>query len=174
MQSSGNFFFGKKYRFESLPLQSEKEEKRRVVGPYKAGLNTMSQVSLRIPGGSQAYAEAVYATLDTMMAELLSFARRRRRFARFRARKRNLHHMATSIAYGSKQAMLRNKRGRTKRLLKKKLYPEWYFSNMRSLDTASVDRFRGRSCCESLHFSAPLFSSTSFELQCVVTPVDTS
>ncbi len=63
-------------------------------------------------------------TLDTMMAELMSFARRQRRFARFRARKRNLHHMATSIAYGSEQAMLRNKRGRSKRLLKKKLYSE--------------------------------------------------
>ncbi len=59
-----------------------------------------------------------------MVTELLSFARRQRRLARFRAGKRTIRHMATSIAYGSEQAVLRNKRGRSKRLLKKKLYSE--------------------------------------------------
>ncbi len=122
--SSTDCFPSRKYRFESLMRLTEKVEKSRVVGQYKEALQQMSQVSLKAPGAAVDYAEAAYATLDIRVAELMSKDRRRRRFARLRARERNLHHMATAIAYGAEQKAIRNRRGKAKRKLKKQLYAE--------------------------------------------------
>ncbi len=93
-------------------LLTEKVEKRRVVGHYKEALQQMSQVSLKAPGAAVDYAEAAYATLDIRVAGLMSIDRRRRRFARLRARERNPHHMDTAIAYGAEQKAIRKRTGR--------------------------------------------------------------
>ncbi len=85
-----------------MALHAEKAEAARRVGSYGDAVAMFSGVSLRTPGGSAAYADVVYATLSAMMTELLSTARRKERFARFRARQRVMHHMASAVVYGKK------------------------------------------------------------------------
>ncbi len=55
-------------------------------------------------GGSAASALVVYATLSVMVTELASSARRKEPFARFRASKSVLPHMASTVVYGRKIA----------------------------------------------------------------------
>ncbi len=100
---SGYSFTAKRYRFESLDRFTEKAENARVVGEYKEALRLLSDVSLNVAGGCAAYAALVYHKIGVLVRELISENRRRRRFARFRATKRNLHHMATTIAYGAEK-----------------------------------------------------------------------
>lgn len=83
-------------------MRSAKFGISRRVGYYNAPLLQFSGVSLRVVGGCAAYTDAMYEIVFVMVAELLTAARRSKRFSRSRATLRVMHHIASTAVYGGK------------------------------------------------------------------------
>ena len=147
-------FSAKKYKRLSLREHMERHEKRRrrVNGGYDQALKELGTVSLKYHEQSMAYAGKWYSWFCVLRDELICQARRRRRFARFRARQRVLHYMAQTAVYGCEERSFKKNKHKLLQAYKRRRITKQIFEE--KIAALKEERIRDRSRKRVVFFGA--------------------
>jgi hypothetical protein len=152
------------YRYATLSKRAQRFEKeRKQQNPaYAAALQHYLDAggSLKTPGGGVAYSRVVYSNLSVLADEKLSDERRAFRFARTRARDRELSHVARDMGGANPDAAAKRLQDAGKRL--KRGRPS--ISAERQANISKMKRFldgsgEGRSWCRVIFFGDAQFGN---------------